>query len=313
MDTMLQQLKQDVQTETDLRRKRDSLEAEYRGLCSRAKELAQVQKKEADDVTRLEQGGIKNLFYQVTGKLQERMEEEQQQAAQAAQNYAAIQQEITQMEKTLRQVDMQIQRLSGSQQRYHQYIAQKARRLQAQGFSDRILQLQETLQALKEQEKQIFEQKQALHDVQWQVTRCIDILGDAQGFGFWDMSGGGMLTSYLKQERIKEAKEQFTQLKWMMERAKESLTAQETKTESVQESIKKIEDLRFFDIFLDNIFLDWSVQDHINDAISQLQRLYGILEEKLRRNTDTLQAVRTQQKQLQTEWENCVAELEEAE
>lgn len=307
---MLQQLKQDMQSEKVLRRKRESLEAEYRGLCSRAKELATIKQKEADDVTRLEKGGIRNLLYQVTGKLQERLEEEQQEAAQAEKSYAQIQQEITQMEATLRQVDTQIQQLSGSQQRYHQYIAQKAKRLQAQGVSGKILQLQETVQHLKAQEKQLSAQRQVLHDIQWQVTRCIDILKDASGFGLWDMGGGGILSSYLKQERIQEAKEQCMQLKWMLERAKD---VQEKPMESVQESIGAIQDMRFFDMFLDNFFVDWSVQDHIQNAISQLCHLSGMLEEKLQRNLGSLEDVRTQQKHLQTEWEHCIAELEEAE
>lgn len=311
MDSMLQQLKQDMQTEQDLRRKRDSLETEYRGLCSRAKELAEMKQKEADDVTQLEKGGMRSFFYQVTGRLQERLEEEQQEATQAAQKYAAIQQEIQNMETTLRQVDAQMQQLTGSQQRYQQYIVQKAKRLQTQGFSGRILEVQETLQSLKEKEKQLLEQKQVLHDVQWQASRCMDSLNDAQGYGYWDMSRGGMLLSYWKQERVQEAKEQFLQLKSLLEQAKESLMVQETQMENVQESLGKIEGMKFFDIFLDNFFLDWSIQDHIQNAISQLQHLLGILEEKLHCNIEALESVRTQQKQLQTEWENCVAELEE--
>ena len=67
MDSMLQQLKQDMQTEQELRRKRDSLETEYRGLCSRAKELAEMKQKEADDVTQLEKAACAAFFI----KLQE--------------------------------------------------------------------------------------------------------------------------------------------------------------------------------------------------------------------------------------------------
>lgn len=313
MDLTLQQLKQDVQTEQELRRKRDSLEAEYRGLCSRAKELEEIKQKEADDVTQLEKGGMRSFLYQMTGKLEERLKEEQERATQAAQNYDTIQQEITQMEKNLRQVDVQIQQLTGSQQRYQQYIAQKAKRLQAQGFSGRILEVQETLQYLEEKEKQLLEQKHMLHDLQWQLTKCIDSLEDAQGFGHWDMGGGSMLSSYLKQERMKEAKEKFVQLKSLLEQAKESLMVQEIQMTNVQENFGKIEGMKFFDIFFDNFFLDWSIQDHILDAISQLRRLSGILEEKSNCNIATLKQIRVQKKQLQTEWETSVAELEELE
>ena len=68
MDERLQALQAEMEEEQTLRRKRDSLEVEYRSLCSYERELAVLRQKGLEDVARMEQGGVRNLFTKVTGK-----------------------------------------------------------------------------------------------------------------------------------------------------------------------------------------------------------------------------------------------------
>ena len=56
MDERLQALQAEMEEEQTLRRKRDSLEVEYRSLCSYERELAVLRQKELEDVARMEQG-----------------------------------------------------------------------------------------------------------------------------------------------------------------------------------------------------------------------------------------------------------------
>lgn len=55
MDERLRTLQAEVEEEQTLRRKRDSLEVEYRSLCSYERELAVLRQKELEDVARMEQ------------------------------------------------------------------------------------------------------------------------------------------------------------------------------------------------------------------------------------------------------------------
>lgn len=68
MDERLRTLQAETEEEQTLRRKRDSLEVEYRSLCSYERELAVLRQKGQEDVARMEQGGVRNLFTKVTGK-----------------------------------------------------------------------------------------------------------------------------------------------------------------------------------------------------------------------------------------------------
>lgn len=54
MDERLRTLQAEVEEEQTLRRKRDSLEVEYRSLCSYERELAVLRQKELEDVARME-------------------------------------------------------------------------------------------------------------------------------------------------------------------------------------------------------------------------------------------------------------------
>ena len=76
MDERLRTLQAEVEEEQTLRRKRDSLEVEYRSLCNYEKELAVLRQKEQEDVARMEQGGVRNLFTKATGKYEEALAED---------------------------------------------------------------------------------------------------------------------------------------------------------------------------------------------------------------------------------------------
>lgn len=152
MDERLQALQAEMEEEQTLRRKRDSLEVEYRSLCSYERELAVLRQKELEDVARMEQGGVRNLFTKATGKYGEALAQEQAEAAQAEAKYQKVQQEIAQMEDTLRQLDQRIGELSGSQERYETYIIQRAEELEAAGTDSGMKALQAQIHSLEEQE-----------------------------------------------------------------------------------------------------------------------------------------------------------------
>ena len=59
MDERLQALQAEVEEEQTLRRKRDSLEVEYRSLCNYERELAQLRQKELEEVAPMEQGSVR--------------------------------------------------------------------------------------------------------------------------------------------------------------------------------------------------------------------------------------------------------------
>ena len=159
MDERLRTLQAEVEEEQALRRKRNSLEVEYRSLCSYERELAVLCQKGQEDVARMEQGSVRNLFTKVTGKYGEALAQEQAEAAETETKYQKVQREIAQMEDTLRQLDKRIGELSSSQVRYDAYILQRAEELEGAGTDSGMKDLQARIRTLEEQERTLLEKR----------------------------------------------------------------------------------------------------------------------------------------------------------
>lgn len=306
MDERLRTLQAEVEEEQTLRRKRDSLEVECRSLCSYERELAVLRQKEQEDVARMEQGGVRNLFTKATGKYEEALAQEQAEAAQAEAKYQKVQQEIAQMEDTLRQLDKRIGELSGSQTRYEAYIIQRAEELEAAGTDSGMKALQAQIHSLEEQEQALLEKRNRIADVRWEVRNVLGILEDAAGYGRWDAGRGSLLSSYLKQERIQKAKEAMMGLQEAVKRAKD---VEDKQLLAAQDHLQEARRQRGWDIFLDNILIDWSVQDEIEMALARLHNFNGVLEEKERVILEELRSIRQEQTTLQKRWQEQVAQL----
>lgn len=297
MDERLRTLQAETEEEQTLRRKRDSLEVEYRSLCSYERELAVLRQKEQEDVARMEQGGVRNLFTKVTGKYGEALAQEQAEAAETETKYRKVQREIAQMEDTLRQLDKRIGELSSSQARYDAYILQRAEELEGAGTDSGTKDLQARI---------LLEKRNRLADVRWEVRNVLGILEDAAGYGRWDAGRGSLLSSFLKQERVQKAKEAMIGLQEAVQRAKD---VEDKQLSAAQDHLQEARRQRGWDIFLDNILIDWSVQDEIEMALARLHHFSGALEEKERVILGELQRIRAEQEILQKQWKDSVAQL----
>ncbi len=306
MEERLRTSQSEVEEEQTLRRKRDSLEVEYRSLCSYERELAVLRQKEQEDVERMTQGGMRNLFTKVTGRYGEALAQEQAEAKQTEAKYQKVQQEIAQMEDALRQLDKRIGELSGSQARYDAYIIQRAEELEATGTDSGMKKLQAQIHSLEEQERALLEKRNRITDVRWEVRNVLGILDDAAGYGRWDAGRGSLLSSFLKQDRIQKAKEAMAGLQEAVKRAKD---VEDKQLSAAQEHLQEARRYKGWDIFLDNIFVDWSVQDEIEMALARLHNFNGALEEKERVILGELQRIRAEQEILQKQWKDRVAQL----
>lgn len=110
----------------------------------------------------------------------------------------------------------------------------------------------------------------------------------------------------MKQERVQKAKEAMAGLQEAVKRAKD---VEDKQISTAQEHLQEARRQRGWDIFLDNILIDWSVQDEIEMALARLHNFSGVLEEKEREILEELRSIRQKQTALQKQWENQVAQL----
>ena len=105
-------------------------------------------------------------------------------------------------------------------------------------------------------------------------------LNSAGGWGLFDMLGGGMFSTMIKQSKINDARGE-------LEAARYALRSFEKELQDVSRAVDLRIDigsfLSFADFFFDNFFVDWMVQSKIDQAKSQvsqaIRQVEGILTE----------------------------------
>lgn len=118
----------------------------------------------------------------------------------------------------------------------------------------------------------------------WSLQEARNQLDKANGWGLVDMLGGGLFTTFAKRSRMDRAKE-------FMNRARYDLQTFSRELRDISMTchldIKTDGFLSFADYFFDNIFVDWMVQDRIQEAARQVDtaiyRVQEVLDQLSRR------------------------------
>ena len=88
----------------------------------------------------------------------------------------------------------------------------------------------------------------------------------------WDLFSDGLFTDLIKYNKIDQAEKELTHLETAIARYKKELKDVQMETDLTYEELGEMH--RFFDIFFDNIFSDWSTKETIGRNIDMLNELY---------------------------------------
>lgn len=104
-----------------------------------------------------------------------------------------------------------------------------------------------------------------------EVSQLVQLLEQARNWGRWDMLGGSAISSAIKYQKLDEVRDQsyrVTQRLGQFRAEYADLNQTFLSDWSFDDNIT-----RFVDIFFDNIFTDWSVQNRIHSALTTAQAL----------------------------------------
>lgn len=105
-----------------------------------------------------------------------------------------------------------------------------------------------------------------------------DNLNSAKSWGFWDMFGGGFISTMAKHSRMDQAKQNMEQARYDLRNFSRELNDVNM---ACHLDIETGDFLSFADWFFDGFFVDWMVQERINQASRQvaeaIRRVEGIL------------------------------------
>ena len=247
----------------ELRNQRDSLTAQVR-------ELESIKLEEQADVDRLEGRSLAAFFYNVIGKMDEQLDKESQEAYAARVKYDAAARELEGVEADLRRYESELSALRGCEHRYDEVLKEKADAIKAAGGSngEEILKLEERNAFLESQKKELQEAISAGNAALSTTQQVLSSLDSAEGWGTWDLFGGGLVANLAKHSHLDEAQGAIEQLQSQLRRFKTEL-ADVTIQADMQVNVDGF--LRFADYFFDGLFADWAVLDKINQSQSQVQ------------------------------------------
>lgn len=286
----------------ELRNQRDSLAAQVR-------ELESIKLEEQADVDRLEGRSLAAFFYNVIGKMDEQLDKERQEAYAARVKYDAAARELEGVEADLRRYESELSALRGCEHRYDEVLKEKADAIKAAGGSngEEILKLEERNAFLESQKKELQEAISAGNAALSTTQQVLSSLDSAEGWGTWNLFGGGLVADLAKHSHLDEAQGAIEQLQSQLRRFKTEL-ADVTIQADMQVNVDGF--LRFADYFFDGLFADWAVLDKINQSQSQVQNTKSQIASVLSRLDSMMRTLEQEQVQIKSKLDTLVRDAQ---
>ena len=304
-DEQLQQLQDKISRKRQLEAKVSELRAQRSKLSGRARELESILLKEQADVEKLEGRSLAAFFYYVIGKSAEQINKEREEAYAAKVKYDAAARELAAVEEDLGRSETELARLRNSEQQYASVLLEKAVAIKDAGgtTAEEILKLEERMAFLKTQNRELKEAVSAGNSALHTAKLVLSSLDSAEGWGTWDLIGGGLISDLAKHSHLDTAQGSIETLQSQLRRFKTELADVKISADT-QVNVDGF--LRFADYFFDGLFTDWTVLGKIHQSQEQVRSTRNQIEAVLSRLTGMQRAVEQEQVQLQNKLDTLV-------
>ena len=246
------------------------LESQQRIYESKVVSLRIDYQNEQADVERLEGRSLANYFFQVVGRLDEKLDQERQEAYAARVKLDEAQHQLAGIDADLRSIKDQLSEANIAVSQYRAEVEKKYAALKESGTdaADHIMKIEQKIAAKKAQKQEIKEAISAGRSARNLADEVLSELKSAEGWNTWDMfGGGGIITHMAKHEHLDTAQDLISDFQSVLRRFKTEL-ADVRISSNMQVSVDGF--LRFADYFFDGLFADWAVGNKISNSISSV-------------------------------------------
>lgn len=250
------------------------LEKQLMDLERKEADLSWQLKKEEEDVEKLNKASITVMFYTILGSKDKQMEKERQEALAVRLKLEETLTEIDAIKNSIYKLRTERMEYSGYGQKYNTLYEQKYNLLKNGGREDakQIIDIEEAISFCQSNLKEIEEAITVGKRIIDRVLSAESSLSSAEGWGVWDMLGGGLITDMVKHSHIDDAKSAVSEIQNLLNQFRSELT--DIKIESdVEINIEGF--VKFADFFFDGLIADWVIQSKINDSkesVAQVKR-----------------------------------------
>lgn len=245
-----------------------AVEKELGEESTRLEALSTHLKKEQVDLDALEHISLTSLFHSVLGSREQQLEKERQELLSAQLQFQRMKHQVEYLEQEHNSLLNHLDQLKNVDLEYESLLTDKERFLRQsdEPVAGKLIEISEKIAHLVAEEKEISEAISAGNDVISSLEQVNKSLESAEGWGTWDLLGGGLIATAVKHSRIDDARKGIHDVQTKMSQFKRELA-------DVQNSIQlqiDIGDLEYFaDFFLDGLIVDWIVQSKIVGSLEQ--------------------------------------------
>ena len=243
----------------------EELRSDEAELERKVYELKDVLDKENLDVERLDNTNIVSIFYSITGKLEDKKEQEQREALSAKLKYDQANYDLDSIKSEISKLIEERKNYKGCITEFNSLYEQKKNLLtkSCEASANKILEITKKKDESKRNLKEIREAISAGQSAVNSLDSALDSLGSAQGWGTWDLLGGGLISDLAKHSHIDDAMREVEQAHQRLRRFKSELA-----------DVRINYDIRFetggfgkfADFFFDGLIADWYMQSKINNS-----------------------------------------------
>lgn len=305
-DEQLKQLRQQVSRKQHLEKTLRELHSQREPLLRKVQELESIKISEQADVDRLEGRSLAAFFYNVVGKMDEKLDQERQEAYAAAVKYDAAARELDSIDEDIERHRAELLELNDCEARYDKLLAEKQAALKAAGgtYSEEIKAIESRITYLEHQMDEVDEAIAAGKRALSCADSVLDSLGSAENWSTFDLFSDSILTDIAKHNHLDNAQHKIEQLQVALRRFKTELADVGSIRADMHVSIDGF--LRFADYFFDNLFTDWAVRDKISQSKSQVNHTVSQIQSVLCKLDGMMDADQAEWKQLHDELDELV-------
>ena len=270
MGDTLYELQQKVARKPSLEAKLQELQNQRREFDREVISLRVTFRQEQEDVEKLEGRSLANYFFQVVGKLDEKLDQERKEAYATKVKLDAAERELAGIESDISEIQGQLNEIRVAEAQYMNELERKRATLRASGTTaaDQIIEIEQRIAATEAQKREIKEAISAGYSARGTADRILSELNSADGWNTWDMfGGGGIITHVAKHSHLDSAQDLVSELQSKLRRFKTELADIQI-TANMQVNVDGF--LRFADYFFDGLFADWAVGDRINQSMNSV-------------------------------------------
>ncbi len=264
---------------------------------------------EQKDVERLEGRSLAAFFYHVTGKMEEKLDQERREYYAARVKYEAALRELQAVEQDLECTEEDLLDLKDCELRYVQVMEAKRIAIENAGtkVSEELLEAEQKLSFLRSQERELEEAITAGTAALRKANDVVTSLKHAEGLGLFDVLGGGFLADMAKHETLDEAQKNVEELQVCLQRFNKELSDVALRAD-LKVSVDRL--LRFADVFFDGLLTDSAVLNNIQQSRTQVDQTRDNILGILRQLQTRLEEVRHKQETAKREVNDMISEAE---